>query len=400
MYKIFDKKRDIEAHIADIWLHYDMFSLGRWYATICAKNMGDDMPGLATQVWLTGCPYHETIMGAVIEGRMEALLNLCAPYVGEQEPMFNAPPRFEVSYDIRDINTFIIKDYLQKVQSTIPHSMVEDPNFNIGEWYDFRLATYALELLEEQDQQIFFPPTIPPERGTMENHVEINTVQVDRNKYPALQQNAARVKDQARILPKPLIITVKINRHPARALLDSGSLGDFMSTNLADQLKVKTEELETPLPVQLAVQGSRTHVNSHAQVQFQYQDIDEERLFDIININSYDLILGTPWLYQHQVCVGFNPGRVVIGSDDAVPVKLGPSTKLMSQAISVGEDEIKAAHEELRQYAKPLCKDEMETPLPPFRAINHTIPLIEEMKKYPWCASHCPEALRNQWAEK
>ena len=99
------------------------------------------------------------------------------------------------------------------------------------------------------------------------------------------------------------------------------------------------------------------------------------------------------WLYQHQSCVGFNPGCVVIGSDDSVPVKLGTSTKLMAQAISVGADEIEAAHEELRQYAKPLCKDENETPLPPLHDINHTIPLIDETVRYPWHPSHCPEAL-------
>jgi len=105
-------------------------------------------------------------------------------------------------------------------------------------------------------------------------------------------------------------------------------------------------------------------------------------------------------LYQHQVCVGLNPGRVVLGSDESVPIKLGAGTKLMAQAISVGAEEIETAREELQQYAKPLCKDENETPLPPLRAINHTIPLIDKNVKYPWRPSRCPEALREQWAEK
>jgi hypothetical protein len=146
--------------------------------------------------------------------------------------------------------------------------------------------------------------------------------------------------------------------------------------------------------------ASQTSRVQCARVRFQYQGIDEERLFDIININSYDLILGTPWLYQHQVCVGLNPGRVVLGSDGSVPIKLGAGTKLMAQAISVGVEEIETARRELRQYATPLCKDENKTPLPPFRDINHTIPLIDESVKYPWRASRCPEALRQHWAEK
>ena len=49
-----------------------------------------------------------------------------------------------------------------------------------------------------------------------------------------LQRNAAHVKGNQRVLPKPIVVRVTVNDHPARALLDSGSLGDFMSTMLAD----------------------------------------------------------------------------------------------------------------------------------------------------------------------
>jgi hypothetical protein len=215
-------------------------------------------------------------------------------------------------------------------------------------------------------------------------NLELNGVQVARDKYPAVQRNAASVKDKTRILPKPVTLTVRIDGHPARALIDSGSLRDFMSTNLADQLNVKREELDAPLGLQLAVQGSRSKINFRARSRFQYQGIDEERHFDIINLSNYDLILGTPWMYQHQICLGFNPARVVIGTDLALPIKKGADTKLMVQAIDVGTDELEEAREELRQYAEPLCKKMEDTDLPPFRAINHTIPLIDVNKKYPW----------------
>ncbi|KAJ6577869.1 hypothetical protein B0H19DRAFT_1020353 [Mycena capillaripes] len=38
--------------------------------------------------------------------------------------------------------------------------------------------------------------------------------------------------------------------------------------------------------------------------------------------------------------------------------------------------------------------------LPLFRAINHTIPLIDKDKIYPWYPARCPEALREQWDMK
>ena len=41
-----------------------------------------------------------------------------------------------------------------------------------------------------------------------------------------------------------------------------------------------------------------------------------------------------------------------------------------------------------------------ETEFPPLRDINHTIPLIDEKKTYPWRPSKCPEAFREQWIEK
>ena len=30
-------------------------------------------------------------------------------------------------------------------------------------------------------------------------------------------------------------------------------------------------------------------------------------MLDVVNLNDYDLILGTLWMSQHQVCIGLNP---------------------------------------------------------------------------------------------
>ena len=239
-----------------------------------------------------------------------------------------------------------------------------------------------------------------PGSGNTWAYARVGGIQVDKHKYPALQRNAAQVKGNQRVLPKPLVVKVTINGHPARALLDSGSLGDFMSSTLADQIGGKKTILETPLALQLAVQGSRSKVNSTITTQFQYQDINEQRTFDVINLNNYDLILGTPWMHQHQICIGFNPARVIIGSDDSQPLKMGDDTKLLVNAMTPEGQDLEKACEELRQYADPLCKDIAETDLPPLRDINHTIPLIDEERMYQWRPSKCPEMFREQWSEK
>jgi hypothetical protein len=64
-------------------------------------------------------------------------------------------------------------------------------------------------------------------------------IQVDQNQFAALQRSSAMAKDPSQIVPKPIIITVEVNRHLCRALLDAGSLGDFISGSLVDQLKIK-----------------------------------------------------------------------------------------------------------------------------------------------------------------
>lgn len=72
------------------------------------------------------------------------------------------------------------------------------------------------------------------------NTIELNGIRVDRRKYPAVQRIAASVKDKGRVLPKSVVIKVLVNGNPVRGLVDSGFLGEFMSTTLADQLKIQT----------------------------------------------------------------------------------------------------------------------------------------------------------------
>lgn len=190
-------------------------------------------------------------------------------------------------------------------------------------------------------------------------------VQVPKGTYAALQCNAVTLKDFAWLVPKPVVIVVQINKHPARALLDSGSLGDFMSTSLADQLGVTKSELKKPLPLQLAVQGSQSRVNWGTTVNFKYQSIDEEPYFDIANLSSYDVVLGTPWIFAHCVTFGLNPAHVIVGSNPALLLKGDAITKIASHAMEITEERIQHARNELIQYALPLCKEMVETGLFP-----------------------------------
>ena len=139
--------------------------------------------------------------------------------------------------------------------------------------------------------------------------------------HATLERNAATPKDKAQLVPAPIVLDVKIEGQPARALLDTGSLTDFMSSRFTDQVRLRRKALEKPLPVTLAVSGSRSMSNYSTIARFEYEGIDSQRYFDILNLDGYDLILGTPFLFQHQIKIGFNDSTVNIGSTDPLPIR-------------------------------------------------------------------------------
>ena len=362
----------------------------------------------------------EDLPAEILAVHLAEVLTSCQPYPGDG-------PAIDATY-IQEESRFIfarhhpdiieIYDRVQGFETHISLDVLRNETFRPGLWFAERCAYYMnlpqpwreaqswmesrsgttmwmFDPDEEADSEVF------TREMTKDEELELGGVQVDRNKYPSLQRNSANVKGHNRILPKPVVVKLEVNGHPVRALLDSGSLGDFVSSTLVDQLAIKRDTLDPPLSLHLAVQGSRSKVNARASVNLKYQGINESHTLDIINLNNYDLILGTPFMYQHQICLGFNPARVVVGSDIALPLKAGLDTKLMVAMLgTLEEKQIESVRENLRQYADPICKEVHKTDLPPFRAINHTIPLIDESKIYPWRPSRCPEVFRAQWAEK
>jgi hypothetical protein len=66
---------------------------------------------------------------------------------------------------------------------------------------------------------------------------------------------------------------------------------------------------------------------------FKYWGAITPRQLDVANLNDYDVILGTPWIYQHQVCIGLNPARILIGSDESMPIHSDSGAKPLLNAM-------------------------------------------------------------------
>ncbi|ESK81295.1 hypothetical protein Moror_12141 [Moniliophthora roreri MCA 2997] len=214
--------------------------------------------------------------------------------------------------------------------------------------------------------------------------LSIAGMNIEPKSYPGLQRTSSLVKAINRIVPKPIVVVVMIDGKLCQALIDIGSLGDFISTQVADQLRVHKQYLEKPLPLHMVVQGSRSKIHCGVTVDFCYQKIKSAHYFDIVNLSGYDIILGTPWLFSHKVRIRLNPSTVEIGSDMKLPIQEENVSEIRSQNIVIEEEMLEATWQELKEYAKPICKTAADTLLPPLCVINHTIPLIDEEKVYLW----------------
>ena len=405
-------------------------SVSGWYAARCREYF--NMPRVK------GKMKNNMFLGNMYARPAIIALNHGAPYPGEDY-------LYDLDQDegIEQFNCWIDKDspsgdYIvhdtdRKFKVQVPLVYLKNPWFNIAGWYARQIAIafnyLNTEMFIDHDEEDYFGPLYRPRPPPEESEImyQINSIgdmvrasehaelqefpdhyvvtslhgqQVAQGTYPSIQRNSMARHNPVQVIPKPIVVVVKINGHPARALVDSGSLGDFMSSTLAEQLHVEKDEFEAPVMVQLAVQGSRSKSNYNAKVQFEYQMINEKRNFDVINLTNYDLILGTPWMYQHQVSIGLHPIHVIIGSNEPLPMKGPAVAKLSTGAMTMVQENLQCIREDLVEYAKPLCIDEKTAPLPPLRKINHRIPIIDSNKAYKYRPSHCPDALKPLWNEK
>ncbi|KAJ3858337.1 hypothetical protein EV359DRAFT_87889 [Lentinula novae-zelandiae] len=201
-----------------------------------------------------------------------------------EAPGYSSRDNYSVYIDPKDSSQFIIADEGRDFETRISVNLLIQPQFNLPAWYRKHLENAENELLLHL-------------RGPIE----------------------------------------------LRALIDSGSLGDFMSTQLSDQLKVTKQFHKTPIPLHLAIQGSRSKIHCGTTVNLRYQSIHADHYFDIANISNYDLILGTPWLFQYQVRIGLNPTTIEVGSDVPTAIQGDNVAEVRAQSMSIDGDDLEGA---------------------------------------------------------
>ena len=132
---------------------------------------------------------------------------------------------------------------------------------------------------------------------------------------------------------------VDFNGVRAYVLFDSGSTSDSVSPSFTMVANMTVIELQNPAVLQLGCRGSRSMINFGAEGVMTFAGVKDTTYLDVVNLDRYDIVLGTPFLHKYGVSLDFGT-RTIRVRGVAVP------------SFTVGEDEVIRKNRELTSGAK------------------------------------------------
>jgi hypothetical protein len=182
----------------------------------------------------------------------------------------------------------------------------------------------ALRVLTEDDELVLASSKVN----------DLNTEPVAYRQRATKDQAPRRIEDGPKRDFKRLGVIegyMRINGQKAHVLLDGGSTLDMISANFATLHKLDMFQLKKPIKLQMATTGSRSVINFGVNAEIQIGRFKQNRYFDVINLDRYHVILGTPFLKEHGVMLNYaNNGSFRLGNV-WFPVKDGEFSKPFSK---------------------------------------------------------------------
>ena len=120
-------------------------------------------------------------------------------------------------------------------------------------------------------------------------------------------------------MQRPLCAQVIVNGEVAYALFDSGCTTDSISPTFAYIAMADRIQLDEQVGLQLGARGSRTKISYGARANVQVGPVNDYYYMDVVDIDRYDLILGTPFFSKYDVVLDFK-NRTIVINGDPVPV--------------------------------------------------------------------------------
>ena len=91
----------------------------------------------------------------------------------------------------------------------------------------------------------------------------------------------------------------------AHCLIDSGCEGVMISPEFTRAAKIKTITLKKPIGIQLAVTGCKSVINYGTNATININGRELKEYFDVVKIDYYNALLGTPFLKKYEVIIDF-----------------------------------------------------------------------------------------------
>ena len=105
--------------------------------------------------------------------------------------------------------------------------------------------------------------------------------------------------------PLTLEAYITVNGHQAKALFDTGTMGDnLISGKFVSTHHIPTSTLDNPIALKMAVKGSRSTINYRAQPVIQIGPESGEITETLVcSLENYDIFLGMPYLHKHKAII-------------------------------------------------------------------------------------------------
>jgi hypothetical protein len=108
---------------------------------------------------------------------------------------------------------------------------------------------------------------------------------------------------------------VTVNGVKALALFDSGSTTVSVSPEFVTVAKIATHPLKNPVTLQLGCVGSRSKINFGCNIEISFAKLVNEPIYaDVVNIERYDMVIGTPFLHQFRCMLDFESNTIVVNN--------------------------------------------------------------------------------------
>ncbi|KAJ6555546.1 hypothetical protein B0H10DRAFT_1847711, partial [Mycena sp. CBHHK59/15] len=98
---------------------------------------------------------------------------------------------------------------------------------------------------------------------------------------------------------------VHVNGKVVFALFNLGCTTKACSPDFARVSGIKVFPIESEVVLQLGTAGSGSKINHGRTAILEYDDIRSEEYLDIVNLDRFDVVIGTKFMWRHKILLDF-----------------------------------------------------------------------------------------------